>query len=182
MTASSILWPMSPGAKDISNSPNDAHDPTAPIHYLMLGTSCKGKSVLLKKQARALGISYDELLERMGPTPEVRDAVAQHRTERQSREQARLRRVAQAYWQGTAGLPGDDLTVLHEALVLAQLCERPTKAQCHALFLMLPATVIGQGIAWGFDDTEVRESVYSFVDDNLKDVARALQAARAAPG
>jgi hypothetical protein len=49
-----------------------------------------------------------------------------------------------------------------------------TNEQVKALFLMLPAHIIGLGISWGFHDTEVGDGVYRFVEDNEDEVRAAL--------
>lgn len=42
--------------------------------------------------------------------------------------------------------------------------------------MMLPGNIIGQGVAWGFNDTEVRESVHSFVEKNRAAIVASISA------
>jgi hypothetical protein len=38
------------------------------------------------------------------------------------------------------------------------------------VFMMLPQQIIGNGIQWGFSDTEVRDSIYVFLENNKSDI------------
>lgn len=134
-------------------------------HHVIIGTTRKGKSVILAAEAARLGITYDELLKRMEPTPEQREKERILQEERKQREIARLTAVCEAYWVNSTE-DDSDLYVLHDALVCAEIVESPTEEQQKSLFLMLPSDIVGQGIAWGFSDTEVRENIQSFVEKN----------------
>jgi hypothetical protein len=58
--------------------------------------------------------------------------------------------------------------------VFEGLDEGPTDGHVKALFMMLPAHLIGLGISWGFNDTEVGDAAYRFVDENEEEVRAAL--------
>jgi hypothetical protein len=92
--------------------------------------------------------------------------------ETKQKEAARLAAVREAYWVGTEP-EYFERSVLRDALVLAEIVAKPLLAQVKALFMMLPGTIIGQGIAWGLDDTEVRGSIHRFVDENREAVREA---------
>ncbi|MFY1903644.1 hypothetical protein ACOTBZ_28565 [Achromobacter xylosoxidans] len=54
----------------------------------------------------------------------------------------------------------------------------PSLAQLKAVFMMLPATIVGTGLSWGFDDTEVGDDIHRFIDDNREAVVAQLAYAK----
>lgn len=143
------------------------------FHTLIIGTSGRGKSVLLEEEALRRGISYDELLAEMDPSAETKARWAEERQATANAEARRLHAVCEALW-ATAPEKGNDLAQLGETLAVLDIVENPTADQQKALLLMLPGHIVGLGIAWGFDDTEVRDKIYEFVDENREAVARQL--------
>ena len=94
-------------------------------------------------------------------------------SENSQQESRRLAAVCKAWWDATpAGSP--DMGKLHDCLVDADISESPTEAQQKILLLMLPASVIGQGIAWGFSDSAVGDSIREFIEENRDSVSRAM--------
>ena len=94
----------------------------------------------------------------------------------EKKEAARLAALRQVVWDQWRD-DTDDFARIHDVLVdtlFAEAEEGPTDEQVKSLFLMLPAHIIGLGISWGFDDTEVGDGVYRFVEDNEEEVREAL--------
>lgn len=144
-------------------------------HTLVIGPTRKGTSALLQAEASRLGISYEEMERRLEPTVEQKANARMKQEERDRREAARLDAVRQAYWDNT-DKAGADLHVLSDALTATGISANPTIQQQRILFMMLPASVFGQGVSWGFSDTEVREQVHAFVAENRDAVAKAVSA------
>jgi hypothetical protein len=115
------------------------------------------------------------VLQSPGRAPSVDDRarVAEFQKLKQLREEHRITAVREAYWQHS-DINGVDFIHLYNALAESGLADQPTDAQVRALFMALPASILGQGIAWGFCDTEVRDSVVTFVTENRLQLARAL--------
>lgn len=89
--------------------------------------------------------------------------------------EAQLDAVRKAYWAWADG-HDSEFYILYDALANAKISQKPTLVQVRSLFMMLPGNIIGQGIAWGFNDTEVRESVHSFVEKNRAAVVASIAA------
>lgn len=142
-------------------------------HVLLLSTTRKGKSMLVQSEAKRLGISYEEMERRLEPTVERKEKARMKRQEQDRREAVRLDAVYKAYWDNT-DKPDSDLSPLVSAL--AGIVAEPTVEQQRILFMMLPAHVFGQGVSWGFSDTEVRGQVYRFVEENHDVVTAAVLA------
>lgn len=144
-------------------------------HTMILGTSGQGKSVLLQAEAPRLGITYEELLQRMEPTEEQKEQQRMRQEEEDRAENQRLNAVREAFWHNTPK-GHHDLNQLHDVLVVSDIAEEPTPEQIKAFFMILPADIIGSALSWGFSDTEVRERTYEFVEQNKQAVLRAIKA------
>lgn len=162
-----------PGPVPIFLTPHDGDV----LHTMVVGTTQSGKSGYLQAYADRLGISYDELLKSMDPTEEQKAAAMALQEQRRKRAETRINAVREAYWAGS-DTDGDfsDFDNLYDALTISNIVEMPSLEQIKTLFMMLPAEIIGQGIAWGFTDTEVRESIYNFVADNREAVITSVTA------
>lgn len=114
-------------------------------HFLIVGTSGRGKSIFGDTE----------------PTEAQRQAYADRQEQRERMRQARLAAVCEAYWAGTEPDSGE-FSSMADSLT-AVLGISPTSEQVKTLLLALPEEIVGQGIAWGFDDTEVRDAVHSYV-------------------
>lgn len=163
MDKNKLIFNRKPGATPIflDHHDGDVH------HTFVIGTTGRGSSRFLEAEAARRGISYDELLKSMEPTPEQKEADRIRQEQRRQKKAARLDAVREAYWASTDEAEFD---YLHDALTIAEIVKEPVSAQVKALFMMLPEEIIGQGIAWGFTDTEVRESIHRFVADNREAV------------
>lgn len=108
------------------------------------------------------------------PTAEEMERARKHEQAEHERVNKRLNAVREAYWQTSAE---GDFYSLHDALVSTVMKGSrisPTQHHIKALFMMLPASIIGQGVAWGFGDTEVGDDIYSFVEKNQSAVIKQL--------
>lgn len=143
-------------------------------HVLMLGPTRKGKSILVQTEANRLGIPYEELERRLEPTAQQKEKARMKQEEKDRREASRLDALRKVYWDNT-DKADSDLSPLVSAL--DGIVIDPTVEQQRILFMMLPAEVFGQGISWGFSDTEVRDQIYTFVEEN-RDVVEAAVLAR----
>lgn len=76
-----------------------------------------------------------------------------------------------------------DFSRVHDALCEAMsqdLETGPTFEQIKVFVKMLPQNIVGKGISWGFDDTEVGDEVYVFAQEN-KDLVMEKLGPTAAP-
>lgn len=135
----------------------------------LIGTSGSGRSRL----AECLGLAPEQIVQPIKPTLE-QEAEAKRR-EAATHEAAarRLAAVREAIWS-TRCHNSSDLDVLCAALRLAGGSGSSSEDEQKALFDLLPEDVIGKGIAWGFSDTEVRDSIYTYVEENLQAVTNAV--------
>jgi len=143
-------------------------------HIMILGQTGRGKSALLQAEAIQRGISYDELLKEIEPTEAQKESAKMHEQAEEERDTKRLTAVREAYWQTSSER---DFYRLHDALVSTLMTgaeNGPTAEQLKALFMMLPARIVGLGIAWGFDDTEVGDDIYRFIEEHESAVADQL--------
>lgn len=91
-------------------------------------------------------------------------------------EQNRLNAVLEAFW-GATPEDHDDMGRMEELLIVTGVAERPTPKQLKAVFMMFPPNLIGNVICWDFSDTEVREKLYEFVEENKPAILAAIAAA-----
>lgn len=142
-------------------------------HAMIFGTTARGKSVLLQAEALRLGITYEELLQRLEPTEEQKEQQRMCQEEETRTEEHRLKAVREAFWHNTPE-GHHDLRQLHDLLLVSHISEEPTYDQIKSFFMMLPADIIGSALSWGFSDTEVRERTYEFVERNKHAVLAAI--------
>lgn len=147
-------------------------------HYMIMGPTVRGKSLLLQAEADRLGISYEEVERRLEPTNEQRDQMRVREEGEERKEERRLQAVRQAIWDAWSD---DDIAFsrIHDALVSTVMNDPPSLAQVKAVFMMLPAAIIGTGISWGFDDTEVGDDIHRFIHENREAVVAQLAYAKA---
>jgi hypothetical protein len=134
-------------------------------HTMQFGMIGKGKSSLLEQEAIRRGLSYQELLQAMEPTQEEKERIDMIQQEETQREELRLQAVRDAYWSGSDQRK-HEFSAIYDGLVNFCRLESPTLEQSKAVFDMLPLSIIGGGIRWGFDDSEVRDDIYSFIETN----------------
>lgn len=140
----------------------------ANTHTLFIGSSGRGRSMLIEAESARRGISYEEAEKDWLPTEEEKQAEADREQVEQIKHDRRTAAVREAYWMSTDPESGE-FDSLHD--VLNYICERdPTYEQVHRLFNMLPSEVIGDGVKWGFTDTVVGDAIHEFVRENKVDV------------
>lgn len=128
----------------------------------------------MEGEATRLGISYEELLKRLEPTEVQKLATAEKRNQEMQKELDRLNAVRTAYWAASQ-MDSHDFDPLHDSLLQLEGVESPTEHQQKVLFFLLPQDIIGSGIAWGFADSEVRDSIYAFVREQMPKITEALR-------
>ena len=151
---------------------SDNGDCTA--HTMIVGQSRQGMSLLLQVEARRLGITCEELVQRLEPTEEQKEQLRMRQEEADQADKKRLDAVREAYWQNTPeGHP--DLDQLHDLLVAASVAGEPTREQIRRVFMLLPAEIIGAALSWGLGDTDERESIYEFLERNKQQVLEVIK-------
>lgn len=139
-------------------------------HTMQFGMIGKGKSSLLEQEAIRRGISYQELLKAMEPTEEERKIMSEQKNEARQREELRLQAVRDAYWAGS-DQRNNEFSAIYDGLVGFCNIDSPTISQQKLVFDMLPGSIIGAGVHWGFDDSVVRDDIYSFVETNADKIS-----------
>ena len=97
----------------------------------------------------------------------------------------RLNAIRETLW---VHMPPDgcEYSWLREGLTSTNIVDDPSREQVKALLMVLPAKIIGDAVALGFDDLAVLDQVYEFIDDNKPEVADrvgvVLASDRPAPG
>lgn len=87
-------------------------------------------------------------------------------------EEDRLKAVREAFWNNT---PEDyDIGPLHDTLVTLGLAQEPTIDQLKRFFMMLPANIIGPAVSWGLTDTEVRDRIHEFAQENEENLRQVI--------
>lgn len=136
---------------------------------IVLGSSGAGRSRL----AEHLGLTHEEMTELLKPSPD-QEAEAKRRQAADNEAAARrLQAVRDAVWS-TRLHHSSDLDILSDTLDILGVSEAPSEDQQKAFFDLLPADVVGLGVAWGFSDTEVRDSIYTYAEENLQAVTNAV--------
>ncbi|MDY7540729.1 hypothetical protein QN372_18185 [Undibacterium sp. RTI2.1] len=137
-------------------------------HTLCIGSSRRGRSMLITSDAASRSISYEEAEKHWFPTEAEKQANSDREQIEQIKYDRRTAAVREAYWMSTDPESGE-FDSLHD--VLNHICDRvPTDEQVRRLFNMLPSKVVGDGIKWGFTDTVVGDSIHEFVLENKFDV------------
>lgn len=142
-------------------------------HTLVIGQSGDGKSHFLQQEAVRRGISYEELMRQVEPTAEEKAAALAREQASRNREEVRDEKIHKAVWDAYAA-DGDTPPGLHDALL--EVVDEPCVEQQRVVFMMLPTSLIGKGIAWGFDDTEVGDMIVLWLREHQDKVRAALAA------
>lgn len=142
------------------------------------GTTGRGKSRFKENVAqnisRTLNISLEEALHKLEPTKEelrIKDQeMSMEQNERLQRKHQKLNAVKEAYWVNS---DIDDFYTISDtcASVLDVL---PSDKQVKAIYDMLPEEIVFMGMQYDFDDTECRDAIYRFFEDNERSIKTAL--------
>lgn len=154
----------------LKSGPNAALDSSVALvrgsdgvhHMMIIGSMRGGKSSVVGEH---VGAFLDTA--RLSPQQDAIDEQAK------SAEAARLAAVREAFWNAS-NPESQEFYPLSDALTNVFDCEDPTSEQIKALFCMLPADIIGAGIQFGFADSEVRDEIWEFVEENRPAVKTAL--------
>lgn len=85
----------------------------------------------------------------------------------------RLRAVKDAFWAASGSVK--DLSVFAGILEDCAGIESPTKSQQRALFDLLPESIVGAGIAHGFDSKRVRTMLAKFAQEMPAEARGAIE-------
>jgi hypothetical protein len=135
-------------------------------HVMMLGVSGVGRSSHLEAEAKRRGISYEALRKELEPTPEQKETERMNTETDSARKSKRLEAVLDAYLLASEER---DLYRVHDVLVdtvFVGLEDGPSTTHVEVFLKMLPASIIGKGISWGFCDTEVGDDMHVFATEN----------------
>jgi hypothetical protein len=138
-------------------------------HTVIMGSSGKGRSVLIQNYADKNGISYEEAERHFEPSKEQLETRRVERKKREELALERLNKVKLTYWE----VYQDDnyhFDAFESAIRMLLPIDEVSMKQVKEIFMMIPDNIFGNGISWGFGDSEVRNSVYEFVEDNLSDI------------
>ena len=126
----------------------------------IVGATGKGRSYFLQQCANQEGISYEKMLARDIKLKEEQQIKLKR--EQQMKDAKRLQMVRNAYWDASSE---DEFYCIHDSI--SEFCGiNPSKEQVKCVFDTLPAGIIGSGIKWGFDDTDVRDNIYDYIRSN----------------
>lgn len=145
----------------------------ASAHTMIFGASGRGKSLYLQDEAKRLGISYEEMLLRCEPTAEMKERQKTIDDIERQKNLLRLDAVRHAYLNAS-DINSPEFSDLSDLMREHCNIESPTSEQRRQLFLMLPQSIIGAGIQWGFSDTEVRDSISIYISFHRVDIAEKL--------
>lgn len=81
-----------------------------------------------------------------------------------------LEAVCNAYW-ATMTAESASIRALGQVLESTLRISEPTVNQMESLLFLLPAHLVGQAVAWGFDDADVRLQVCEFIEDSRDELA-----------
>lgn len=137
-----------------------SHDLTK--HFQTFGTTGIGRTESLQSIATQFGM-----------TTLVFGKQVELTEEQLQMKELRLNEIRESIWRN---LPdGDnDLGSLHDVLVYSDIAKNPTTAQIKAFFMILPQSVVGTALSWGFSDTVVRDHLCEFIRKNRQDVLEAV--------
>lgn len=138
----------------------------------MLGTTGKGKSKFCQQYADQEGISYEEAEKRWQPTEEMLEDRRQQVEVQRMKDAKRIQAVRDAYWAAT-DTDSNEFSTIYDAcaeFIGAEISSHQSKE----VFDILPKEIIGSGIQWGFNDTEVRDNIYCFIRDNSEEIKKKL--------
>ncbi|HCA5183304.1 TPA: hypothetical protein MW242_002936 [Acinetobacter baumannii] len=129
-------------------------------HVLVIGTTGAGKSNLMP------GTPIE-------PNEEATKAMEEREKEEQRQECIRNQAIKQTYVDHAG-----DLSFIDDMVHYAKLTPYDTnipKEKLIQLLFLLDDDVFFKGLRWGFEDTEVREDLYEWIEQNLEPVKSILE-------
>lgn len=82
-------------------------------------------------------------------------------------EEEILKELKDTYWRMS---DKEDFDVLYNSLSEFLGLENPSEVDLRATFFQIDAITFGQGISFGFNDTEVRDKIYTMIRDNKETI------------
>lgn len=121
--------------------------------------------------AARLGASSAELIESGGQSEDERRLADSRLEQELAASERRAAAVREAYWE-YSDLESGEFAVLQTEL--RSLGIAPEVTSQRALFDLLPAGIIGQGVQWSFSDAGVVAAIHDYVDDHRLEIWAAL--------
>ena len=92
--------------------------------------------------------------------------------ERKRKEKSKdlINKLKDVYWEENGD---EDLDVIWNSMQEYKNLEI-TEEETKQIFYMLPQNIFGLGIQWGFSDTEVRDQIYVFIEENMENVMKEI--------
>lgn len=144
------------------------------FHLLIGSAPGTGRSVMLAAEALRRGMTYEELVAETRPTQEEITLDGAAAAEDDAVYADRLSAVRDAFWLAT---PESHADRAHLADLLASVAAaEASPARLKAFFDMLPAEIVGDAVAWGLGDTEVRERIFAFAKEKRSQVLEVVGA------
>lgn len=158
--------------RDIIFDPNKTYEG----HYLVVGSTGTGKSTTLATLAQSLNIQGKKFEIKHPTEEEINEAKKirqEQEQERRNKEQQQLLKTKTTWIDNL-----DDYYDLHsfqEATSHYLEIEEVTDEQVYKIFLLIDGYLFGQGICWGFSDTEVRSNIWEWVEENKEEIERVIK-------
>lgn len=127
-------------------------------HIFILGTTGKGRSSFIG-EAQQTSLFEDDS-----------ELYNNQQKKKDNKRTQRLQNIREAYWLSTLEIDSElfEFATIHDSLVEFLNIKDPTIDEQKVVFDLLPQHIIGAGISWGFNDTEVRDNIYTFVQKNIQ--------------
>lgn len=151
-------------------NPYDLPKKDEPYKLMIMGTPGTGKSISEELAKNNPNVIYIDLSEQEKIAHEEEQKLAKEADEK------RLLAVKEAYWLHSQDDEGtlDFLKFLLIETYTFTENEPPSQDDLKALFFFFDDYLIGQIISWGIDDTEVRESIYAYIEEEKTQLDQVL--------
>ncbi|WP_340601088.1 hypothetical protein [Acinetobacter sp. HZNU-JH01] len=137
--------------------------------FIVLGTPRKGKSIGEEFAKNNPNIVFVDVSE------EERAARKEQSKLKEEAEKNRLLAVKESYWLHSKDDEGTMDFLKYLLLATFDFGEtEPTHEQLKALFMYFDDYIIGNIISWGITDTEVRQSIYEYIDERKIELESAI--------
>lgn len=137
--------------------------------FIVLGTPRKGKSIGEEFAKNNPNIVFVDVSE------EERAARKEESKLKQEAEKKRLLAVKESYWLHSQDDEGTIDFLKYLLLASFDFGEtEPSLEQLKALFMSFDDYIIGKIISWGITDTEVRQSIYEYIEETKTELESAI--------
>ena len=141
----------------------------AAFHSVVVGTTGKGRSLLLETAAKQAGLTTKEYLEATKPTPEQIAAQEHRQAEAEAKRKRQSDAVKKAYLDH---MDEGELGRAQDILSNAGVLDEPSAHQARVFLEGVPPSLFGLIVAWGIHDTVVRDNLFELAEER-KDALRA---------